>query len=118
MVLAHGTEVLCGVAGRADALGGDEVSVGEVCSRMHGVSKLVSEVVGPTVQGHVASGMGCCGIDVGPIDSPAGVTKHLIEEHALAAAVAVAERVDEGQFGPVRGDGVGGDTRVGGAGWP
>lgn len=62
-------------------------------------------------------GVGRSGVDVSPVHGPAGMTEHLIEEDALAAAVAIAERVHQCQLGPVRGDGVGGCVAVRGAGW-
>src|SRR5699024_12277980 len=56
------------------------------------------------------------GVHVSPDHGTARVAEHLIEEDALAATVAIAERVDQGQLGPVPGDGVGGGVAVRSAG--
>lgn len=68
--------------------------------------ELVGEVVGPAVQGHVARGVGCGRVDVSPVDSPSRVAEQLVKEDTWAAAVPVAERVDQGQLSPVHRDGV------------
>ncbi|WP_371204882.1 hypothetical protein [Dietzia sp. UCD-THP] len=94
------------------------MAVSEFCCGVDGVSKLVGEIIGPIVPSHVARGVSCCSIDVGPVDSPSGMPEHLVEEDSLAAAVPVAKRVDQRELGPVHGDGVGGGVGVGGAGRP
>jgi len=55
-------------------------------------------------------------VDVHPVDGPTGVAEHLVEEDPLAAAVPVTEGVDQCEFWPVPGDGVGCGMAVSGAG--
>lgn len=80
------------------------------------MSELVREVIGSAEDRHVTGGVCGGSIDGGPVDGPSGVPKHLVEEDALAATVPVTEGMDQSQFRPVCGNGVGGGVAIGRAG--
>ena len=74
-----------------------------------------TEIPATCTDGHMSGGVGSSRIDVGPVHRPAVVAEHLTEEDPLASAVAVAERVDQRELGPVCSDRVGGGITIRGA---
>ena len=86
--------------------------VGKLTGGVHCMLELVGKIVGSAIHGHMSGGVGSSRINVGPVHCPPVVAEHLIEEDTLAAAVAIAERVDQRELGPVRGDRDGGGIAI------